>query len=227
MAKKSTPKKEVSKYYQSPSFLMRFVIALSMFFSGNMLYSGMPDQMPIHWNFAGQPNDWGDKLWAIWLIPGITLAMVFLFPVLSRIDPKRTNYDKFNEAWELIQTTIIVFMAYIYVMQFFMIIYPDKSTLMAPLMMTGVGVLFMVLGKVMGKIEQNYFVGLRTPWTLDNPVVWKKSQKVMGKAFIIGGAVFITNAWLQVYVQTVFIITVIAMVVTPIFYSYWISRGKN
>ena len=227
MAKKSTPKKEVSKYYQSPSFLMRFVITLFMFLAGYMLYSEMPQEMPTHWNFAGQPNDWGDKLWAIWLIPGITLAMVFLFPVLSRIDPKRTNYDKFNEAWELIQTTIIVFMAYIYVMQFFMIIYPDKSTLMAPLMMTGVGVLFMVLGKVMGKIEQNYFVGLRTPWTLDNPVVWKKSQKVMGKAFIIGGAVFITNAWLQVYVQTVFIITVIAMVVTPIFYSYWISRGKN
>lgn len=211
---------------KSKGFIFRFIIVILMFIAGAFFYSKLPEQIPIHWNYAGEADDWGAKVWANWLMPGIALLMLVLFPIFAKIDPRRKNYEGFKDVWETIQTSIILFFAYIYGVSFYMMFNPDKGDMMEKFMMTGIGILFIVLGNYMGKVRQNYFVGLKTPWALHDPEVWQKSQRFAGWFFVLGGLIMLVNAWLQLYVPIVFFVTVISMVIIPIVYSYLVSLKK-
>ncbi|MBN2086916.1 SdpI family protein [Candidatus Peregrinibacteria bacterium] len=211
---------------KSKGFILRLSIVLAMIIATLFLYPKLPDIIPTHWNFQGQPDDWGAKTWAAWLIPGISLLMIILFPILAKIDPRHKNYKKFWGVWEIIQTIIIAFFGFIYFIQYYMTLYPENQNLMQPIMLSAVGLLFIVLGNYMGKIRQNYFVGIKTPWTLNDKEVWQKTHRVGGWAFVIAGILYLFEAWTGLFIGPVFIITITGVVVVPIVYSYVISK-KN
>ena len=87
--------------------------------------------------------------------------------------------------------------------------------------------LFIILGNYMGKVRQNYFVGLKTPWTLNDPEVWQKSQRLAGWAFVLSGLIFIVESIIWIAVAYAFIGTIALVVIVPIAYSYLISRPKK
>lgn len=209
---------------KSKGFILRLVIVIVMFIGTILLYPQLPDVIPIHWNFHGQPDDWGAKTWAAWLIPGISLLMIILFPILAKIDPRHKNYKKFSGAWEVIQTVIIAFFGFIFFVQYYMTLYPENQNLMEPIMLSAVGIMFIVLGNYMGKIRQNYFVGIKTPWTLHDPEVWQKTHRLGGWVFVIAGIVFLFEAWTGLFIGPVFFITVAGVVLIPVVYSYVISK---
>ena len=211
----------------TPQFIFRALIVLAMFIAGGFFYKELPDQMPIHWNFAGEVDNWGSKIWANWLMPGIGLAMLILFPMLSKIDPKKENYESFKGIWEIIQTCLILFFGYIYAVQFYVIFNSNEGNIMGQFIMAGIGVLFIILGNYMGKIRQNYFIGLKTPWSLADPEVWQKSQRFTGWMFVLGGIVFLIDAWLQLYLPAVTIGIVVGVALLPIVYSYLVFRNKK
>lgn len=212
---------------KSKSFYFRLLLVAGMIFASLLLYSKLPDTIPTHWGVSGQPDDWGSKRWAAWLIPGISIVFMFLFPLLAKIDPKSENYKKFSGPYEIIQTLLISFMSFIFFLQYYFTFYPAQQALMTPIMLSAMGVMFIVMGNLMGKVRQNFFVGLKTPWTLADPEVWQKSQRFAGWLFVIAGIIFLLEAWLQLYLMPVFIFMILAIILVPTLYSYVLFRKKK
>jgi uncharacterized membrane protein len=79
----------------------------------------------------------------------------------------------------------------------------------------------------MGKVRQNYFVGLKTPWTLNDPEVWQKSQRFAGWMFVLAGLAFIIESVIWFAFLPVFVVAIFVMVVAPMAYSYVLSRDKD
>jgi len=208
-------------------FAARIIIVILMFVAGAMLYGYLPDLIPTHWGFEGQPNQWSPKMWGAWLIPGLSLLFLILFPLLPRLDPKHENYEKFKKPWGIIQTALIAYFAYMYAVTMYVTFYPQYNAMVGRAVVFGMGILFVILGNVMGKVRQNYFVGLKTPWTLDDPEVWQKSQRFAGWMFVLAGLAFIVQAIIWFAILPVFIGLMAVIVVLPIAYSYLLSRKKR
>ncbi|MDF1497108.1 MAG: SdpI family protein [Patescibacteria group bacterium] len=203
----------------------QWVLVAIMFLAGALLYSYLPDMIPTHWNVNNQIDGWTPKIYGAWLIPGMALIFTILFPLLRKIDPESKNYDKFAKTWEVFQITIIGFLAYMYAITSYVALNVDKSYLVGRLVMLGLGVMFIILGNYMGKIRHNYFVGIKTPWTLADPEVWQKTHRLAGWIFVAAGLLVLLMAffWMQ-YIWPFFIAIILAIVIIPMFYSYWISR---
>ena len=180
----------------------------------------MPDQVPIHWNVHGEVDGYMSKPWGIYLFLLITLAIAMLFPILSRIDPKKGNYALFRKSWIAIQTVIVVFFAYLYFVSLLVSLKPEYQII--PFVMTGIGVLFMLIGNYLGKVRQNYFVGIRTPWTLANEDVWNKTHRFGGWMFVLAGIMLLFNALFQFHVVAVTVIAIVMAAIVPLVYSYLI-----
>lgn len=211
------------KKYFTPARIAQYIIAACMFIAGLIIVKDLPDQVPVHWNFAGEPDNWMDKDIGTFLLPLVTLGMVILFPILQKIDPKRKNYEKFKGPWEVIQVSIVGMFAYFYAVSMYMTLYPQQSNTMGQFMIFGIGLLFVILGNLMGKVRHNYFVGLKTPWTLADPQVWQKSHRFTGWIFVFAGLAFIVESIIWIHIPYVFFTIVLLTVVVPIVYSYLIS----
>lgn len=206
---------------------VRIAMVALMFIAGAIAYSYLPDVIPTHWGFDGQPNGWSPKWFGVWLIPALCLLFLVLFPVLSRLDPRSENYESFKKPWSVIQTAILGMLAYMYAVTMFVTFYPEYNSLVGRLVVLGMGLLFVILGNYMGKVRQNYFIGLRTPWTLNDPEVWQKSQRVSGWAFVLCGLVAIAEAWIWLAVPYVFFGAIALTVVVPVVYSYKLAADKK
>ncbi len=212
---------------KSKSFIFRLSFIILMLIVAAIVYPSLPDIIPIHWNFAGEPDNWGAKTWAAWMIPGLSLILLALFPLLAKIDPRHKSYEQFSGAYNTIQNLLILFFGFIFGIQYLVTLLPEYQSYMPALMLSALGITFIVMGNLMGKVRQNYFVGLRTPWTLDDKEVWQKSQRFGGWAFVLGGIVFLIQAWLQQYIITTFIGVIAAVVLIPVIYSYVLFKRKE
>jgi len=206
---------------------VQIAMVVAMFVAGAILYSRLPDMIPTHWGFEGNPNGWSPKTFGVWLIPGLSLIFMILFPILQRLDPKSQNYENFQKPWAIIQTAILGMLAYMYAVTMFVTLKPEYNAMVGRLVVFGMGAMFVVLGNYMGKVRQNYFVGLKTPWTLEDPEVWQKSQRVAGYAFVLCGLIALVESLIWIAVPYVFFGAVALTVIVPIAYSYVLAKEKR
>lgn len=91
-----------------------------------------------------------------------------------------------------------------------------------------IGVLFIVIGNYFKTIKPNYFIGIRTPWTLENETVWKKTHKLGGKMWFIGGILIVILSLIlnKSLSFTIFMIITGVITIIPIAYSYLIYRNE-
>jgi uncharacterized membrane protein len=215
--------KKTFKFFTG-SRLIQLAIVAAMFITGFIVYPYLPETIPVHWNFEGQPDNFGPKTIGTFIFPLVSLAIVILFPIFQSIDPKKENYEKFKNAWSAIQLTLITLFAYFYGAQLYFTLNPEQSHLMGTYMTAGVGATFIILGNYISKIRHNYFVGLRTPWTLNDPEVWNKSQRLTGWTFVIGGLALIFSGIGNIFHPYIFFGIIIVMVLLPTVYSFIISK---
>jgi uncharacterized membrane protein len=202
---------------------LRWLIVAGMFIAGALLYNRLPAIVPTHWGLTGEANGFSPKIFGVWLLPGLALAFCILFPLFSRIDPKKENYEAFRPTWELLQLIFVTFFAYIYGMMLYLSLNPLPSPNFVGRFVTfGIGVLFVILGNYMGKIRQNFFIGMRTPWSLSDPEVWTKSQRFGGWAFVLGGLAILAEAVLWWHAEIVFFAIVMMIAILPMVYSFLI-----
>jgi len=193
-----------------------------MFIVGAALYNALPDLVPSHWNIKGEIDSYLPKLTSIILFPAITLGLALLFPIVSAIDPKKEKYILFRKPWVVLQMSIVLFFAYLYFVTLYMAFNPAIPII--PFIFGGIGVLFVLIGNYLGKIRQNYFVGIKTPWTIDNEEVWNRTNRLGGWLFTIAGLIVFAEAFIQWQVVAVFIVAVVIAAVLPIVYSYVLFR---
>lgn len=203
--------------------LAYIVAALSFIFSLIVLPT-LPNPTPTHWNVNGQVDGYGSPLVAAFLAPGIMLVMLVLRPLLPRLDPRRENYPAFAGTYGLIMNAVVLFLAVINVTTLgYSLGWPiDVSRVV----LAGVGLLFALLGSELGRVQPNFFVGIRTPWTLADPEVWRQTHQVGGRLFVGCGLALLVSGLLLPPVVG-FAVTMAAVVLIVGFsfgYSYWLWR---
>ncbi|PDM40782.1 MULTISPECIES: SdpI family protein [unclassified Geobacillus] len=183
-------------------------------------YPRLPEEVPIHWNFSGEVDGYASKLFAVLFGP-IFLTWIYgiLFGV-SKIDPRKENYEKFAGAYRVFMNASLTFFVVIHIAVIFSGLGYDVN--MDWIVNIGLGLLFIILGNYMPKVKANYFIGIRTPWTLANETVWARTHRFGGKVFFIGGGMLIVSAFMPSSIRGFLLISSIAFIaVVPIVYSYF------
>lgn len=183
----------------------------------------MPDQVPTHWNMQGEVDDYSSRLFNAVFMPGMILFIYITLIVTPKIDPKKDNYQKFTGMYFIIMVSTILLLIAIQIITTLVALGYDINIQI--IISELVGVLFIVVGNYLPRARQNFFVGVKTPWTLMNEVVWDKTHRLSSKVFVIAGIVFMLSVFLPATIQIYVIITTIALlVIIPIVSSYIFYR---
>jgi uncharacterized membrane protein len=148
-------------------------------------YPKLPTTVPIHWNAAGQVDDWGPKWSLFFWGPGTMGLILLLFYALPWLSPKKFEVDSFRATYLYIMIVMIAMMGYLY---WLMIIAALGTRLEIGRAMEG-GICLMValLGNVLGKVRRNFYIGIRTPWTIADERVWNKTHRLAAKTSFAAG----------------------------------------
>ena len=166
------------------SDVLGFLFVLAGFAIVALAYPALPDPMPSHWNAAGQVNGWLPKFWGSLLLPIITAALWLIFLVLPRISPRGFEMEPFLRAWGVLKVTVLGLNLLLEVLILRAVTHSGELSQTA--IFVGLGILFVVIGNLLGKVTRNFFVGIRTPWTLANEEVWYRTHRLAGKLFVVG-----------------------------------------
>ncbi len=208
--------------------IAQMLIIVGMIAAALWLYPSLPERIPTHWGWNGTVDGWMPKMMGLLFTPLLAVGLSLLFPFLERIDPLKKNYALFRPTWERLQVILVGFFAYIYGLQLWAALHPAQASLVSRAMLFGMGILFALLGNSFGKIRHNYFIGIKTPWTLADPEIWNRTHRMAGWLWVAAGLIAIVDSilWIgQPFV--IFLIAIIVASVVPIGYSYYLFRQKK
>jgi uncharacterized membrane protein len=176
-----------------------------------LCYSRLPDVMPVHWDWHGRPDNYLPKWWVAWVMPAttalVTAALVWW------LNPKRTS--------TIIINAVAGLMCYMCGVSLYAAMHPSEPPFAYIFM--GLGIFLIVVGNILGKLTWNYFVGIRTYWTMDDPRVWERTHRVAGPVFVLGG-IAIFSAGIAHATTTAMLALLLATCLYPIAYSYFVWR---
>jgi uncharacterized membrane protein len=187
--------------------------------SSAAVYSRLPETIATHWNMDGQADGWSTRAFGAWITPVLLLATWGLFRVLPTIDPRGANYAKFGGALEAIIDSLMLFLLGMHIVLLRAGLgHPVQMQRIAPF---GVGVLLTVIGNLLPRARPNWFIGIRTPWTLSSDRVWEKTHRLGGRLFVAGGIVIalVSLFWVQ-WAHVVLITVVVLTAAVVLIYSY-------
>jgi uncharacterized membrane protein len=204
--------------------LPQLLIVAAMFALAAWSWQRLPEQIPTHWNLQGQVDGHGNKFVGLLLLPLIAAAVYFMLLLLPLADPGRANYQNFAAAYKLIRVFILAFMAALYAATVAAAL--GHHVDITQISFLGIAVLFMVIGNLMGKIRPNWFVGVRTPWTLSSKKSWNKTHRLAGWLFMLMGALFAVVAFVHTTWTFLAVLVVDATcIISLVVYSYLVYRG--
>ena len=188
------------------------------------VYPRLPDRIPTHWNLRGEADGWGGP-GAAFLFPAIGTGTWLLMMVLPRIDPRRANWEKFRDEVRLLVGVLVLFFAWIEAVALGAALGWKLDTGRA--VMGGVGVLLAVIGNYLPRIRSNWFMGIRTPWTLSSESVWRDTHRVGGRAFVAGGLAMVLAGFIPgILAQLLAIAAAMVATLIPVVYSYLAWRRE-
>jgi len=190
---------------------------------GYFAYPRLPERVPTHWNIAGEVDGWGSAWQGAFLFPLIILGVFLLMIILPKIDPKKRNYAQMGKAYSTIVLMLIGFLSIVYYGTLGAALGYFNGT--PALVQIGVGIVFIIIGNYMGKIKHNYFLGIRTPWTLASEEVWYKTHRMAGPLWVISGLLFIGISFFsEAFITSMILFIIIAIAFIPIVYSFIIYK---
>ena len=204
-----------------PILLLIITGIIAMYF-----YQIMPNQIPLHWNLVGEVDKWGSKFTGVITIPLITLFTYLLMLGLPKLDPQKKRYEEFKKTYHIFKAIIILFFTVLYfTTSLYALGFNIAVNKVVPFL---IGLMFIFFGNYMSKIKKNWFLGIKTPWTLSSDNVWNKTHRVGGKIFILSGILFILEPFLPLYLQNyVFIIIIIGIIFGTFGYSYIAYKNEK
>ena len=170
--------------------LPQWILIMAMFAAAALSWNGAPDRIPVHWNWRGEVDRYGGRVEGLLAMPLLALGLYLLFRLLPRIDPGRANYPAFAGVYHTIRISVVVLMAVLYAL-----IHLWMRGLTFDMGMTiglFVGALLIVIGGLLGKIRPNWFMGIRTPWTLTSKNAWIRAHRLGGWVFVVAGILLLS-----------------------------------
>ena len=155
--------------------------------TGLLLWNRLPAEMASHWNASDQVDGYLPRVWGVLLLPLISLGVFFLLRFMPSIDPLKANVAQFREALNLFIVLTVAFFVYLSGLTLaWNLGYNDFR--MSSAMLPAIGLLFIFLGFMMRQAKRNFFIGIRTPWTLSSDTVWNETHRIGAVLFVISGA---------------------------------------
>ena len=190
---------------------------------GCVFWYQLPEKMPTHFNLLGQADGYNHKVFAIFGLPALMLLMHWLLLFLMIKDPKSSNI---SSKIQVLIYWIIPFVSCLSMISIYgeSLGYSMMSGLLAQIFM---GVVMIVIGNYLPKTHRNYIIGIRLPWTLESDKNWRKTHRLAGKIWVLGGLLLFLNSFVQIYVYWVFFLTLLLVVLMPGVYSYQLSKSES
>lgn len=189
-------------------------------------YSLLPATVATHWSLRGTPDGYSSRLWAVTVMPIVIVGLTGLFNVLPKVDPRRENYAKFLGTYWLIANAVLAFTGVAHAL---IIANGLGYTVQVDrLLPVGIGLLLVFLGNYLTRVEPNWFIGVRTPWTLSSDTVWRKVHRTAGWLFVIAGLVIAAGAFApRSAFMPLVTVTIVAAAGIPVVQSYVLWRREQ
>jgi uncharacterized membrane protein len=168
------------------TLIVVLIMILAATAAGAALWNRLPDPMASHWGPNDEVNGDVSRFWGVFLLPLITLGMMALFLVIPSIDPLKANIAQFRDVFNLFITLIVAFMLYLYALTLrWNLGFTDFG--MSKALLPAMGILFFFIGYLLRKAKRNFFIGIRTPWTLSSDRVWDETHRLGSVLFMVSG----------------------------------------
>lgn len=191
------------------------------------LYPRLPDPMPTHWNFQNEVDGYSSRAAGAWLMPLMAAGIYLLLVAIPFLDPRRENVASMADLYRLVRLGMTGFMTLLHIVLLMAVLY-GRSDLVGRAVPAIVGLLFLLIGNYMPRMRPNWFMGIRTPWTLSSDTVWRKSHLLGGRLFMLAGFTLFLIPFLPEAVASIALIAVILVAAfLPIVYSYVIFRREQ
>lgn len=178
----------------------------------------MPPQVASHWGANGEVNGYMSRFWGLFLMPIISVFLYLLFLFLPKTDPYKKNFKEFEKYYNLFLVIIFSFLFYIYLITILWNLGFQFN--MTRVLSPAFAVLFYYMGVLMEKTKQNWFVGIRTPWTLASEKVWDKTHKLGSKFFKVSALFSLVPLIIPSYPFFFIIVPLILSLIFLSVYSY-------
>lgn len=210
-----------NKSMKKSSKIILGIILLS-FVIGIYFYFQFPDQVASHWNAKGEVDDYMSKFWGLFLFPLIMVGLWFLFLLIPKIDPLKKNIEKFRKYYDSFIVLMILFLFYVFLLVIVWngIIKFNMTQAIIPAM----AILFYYIGGLMAHMKRNWFIGIRTPWTLSSDEVWDKTHKLGSKLFKAIAVFVILGLFFPGQMVWLILIPTISIAIYLVVYSYFEYR---
>lgn len=204
--------------------LLMILIVAAMFVIAAMMWSRVPDVMPVHYGWSGQVDRMGDRFEGLFGLPLVALGLYGLFLLLPYIDPRRAHYETFRGPYRMLRILILALLLAGQVLQLARL--EGGVSLGGPRRIPLIiGLVLVILGNYLPKLQSNWFVGVRTPWTLSSEESWRQTHRLAGWLCVIGGLLLLAVAtfWPSLGLQAL-MFTLVVIVVTSVVYSFIACR---
>jgi uncharacterized membrane protein len=200
------------------------IVALALVVSA-VAYDLLPATIDSHWNARGEADSSIPKFWGLFLMPAVLAAMTLLALLIPKIDPLKENIALFRKYYDGFMLMMLVFM---FVVHLFLILWNLGARISpAVIFPPSLAVLFYAIGVLCGAAKRNWFIGIRTPWTLSSDTVWEKTHRRAAPLFKIAAVLILLGTLLGEHSVYVVIVSIIALVFYLVIYSYLEYRREQ
>ncbi|MBI3737612.1 MAG: SdpI family protein, partial [Chloroflexi bacterium] len=205
-------------------FVTLAMVIIAVAFSA-AVYDRLPVQVASHWNINDQVNGYMSRFWGAFLMPLISILMLGLFLLIPNIDPLKANIAKFREAFNAFIAMIMAFLLYMHFLTLFWNL-GYQNFRISQVMLPAIGLIFIFAGLMMMKAKRNFFIGIRTPWTLSSDRVWDETHRVGSWIFIAMGIITMLTIFFGEIGIYIMLVVLLIGVIIPVVYSYFLYQDE-
>lgn len=183
------------------------------------IYNQMPDKLATHWNEKGEVNGYSNKFMGLFFLPILMVGIFLLIKFIPKLDPLRKNIKSFEKDYDLFILFMILFFLAIHIISILWNLgyQINMNLIITPLF----AALFFYIGIFLKKTKRNWFIGIRTPWTISNDKVWEKTHNLGSKLFKLSALISLVGLIFLNYAIFFIIVPVITFSIYIVIYSYF------
>ena len=208
------------------TLIISAVLILAAILAGLLFWNQLPAVMASHWNEQNQVDGYMSKFWGVFMLPLMMVGLTLLFIAIPSIDPLKKNIAEFRGLLNIFIVVFNLFMLYVHGLTLAWNL-GNTGFNMGMLLLPAVGALFILIGIGLPRAKRNYFIGIRTPWTLTNDTVWVKTHRLGGLLFVASGVVSILGIFFQDLAIWFTLVPVFTSTAIILVYSYLIFRQEE
>ena len=206
---------------RTATLLVAILLAASLL-AGVLVYPYLPNELAGHWNASGEADGTVGKFFGVFFVPILAALIALLFAFAPRLDPLRRNIERFRPWYNAFAGTTIAFLFYVHALT--LLWNMEVRFSMNAALFPAIGLLIYFIGVFLPHAKRNWFMGIRTPWTLSSDAVWARTHEKGGKLFRFAGLLGITGAFVPRYGIWFVLLPVIFSAVWALVYSYIVFR---